>query len=340
MKRTISLIIAVVVMISMLIVSVNAAEPTSPMYYGISLADVTSPVDVVSLNEIVEGESVLQADISGDKTIKSGNYIIDLNGYTWTGRLVIEGGNVTIKDTSAEKTGKIDASQINDAIDISGGAIVDLQDITIIGAFGSGDGIFVTGSPNVTVKNCVITAGKAGIDVVSLSAVVIVEDTLFADFANFVPEKPKDARNAAVEFRNNAKVILRGNNEFEVNTIICRTATHEISFEESFVLGDNAEATFTEDVDLGMHSEHSYKSSTISYVYDETEDIPTDNVIDNPADETTNEPVNQPEEEQEVEFAGEKTETLNPNTDDFMPFIIVVTAIVFVVTVLSRKKAL
>ena len=70
--------------------------------------------------------------------------------------------------------------------------------------------------------------------------------TVFADFANVVPELSKDShgRNSAIELRNNAKVILRGANEFEVTTIICRTETHSISFAESFMLGENVTTTF------------------------------------------------------------------------------------------------
>ena len=350
MKRTISLIVAVMVMVSMLVIQVNATEVTSPLDYGISLADVTNPIDVVSPDEIVEGESILQADISGDKTIKSGNYIIDLNGHTWVGRLLIEGGNVTIKDTSAAKTGKIDASQINDAIDISGGAIVDLQDITIIGAFGSGDGIFVTGSPNVTVKNCVITAGKAGIDVVSLSAVVIVEDTLFADFANVVPELSKDShgRNSAIELRNDAKVIFKGANEFEVNTVICRTETHSISFAESFMLGENVTATFeTENTDLGNGSGNRYTANKITYVFEEPVDAPTnepadeptDNPNDNVTDDNTDGSDDESNGEQKDESASGNQEVSNPNTGDFMPFVIAVATVAFAATIIKRKRA-
>ncbi len=365
MKRTISIMIAVAIMIFMFVVPASAEVETSPMV-AFSLAEYTAPVEITAVSEIAEGESILKNDIEGDITITSGEYVIDLNGYTWVGRLLIEGGNVTVKDTSAEKTGKIDASLRADAIDVSGGAIVSLEDITVIGAFGTGDGLFVTGSPNVTIKNCVLTAGKAGIDVVSLSAVVIVEDTLFADFSNIVPEKQKDDRNAAIEFRNNAKVVLRGDNEFEQNTIICRTATHELSFEESFILGDNVEVTFTEDVDMGVYSEYAYKSTTISYVFDAPTDAPADNTTDNndaeentdnstdaPADNTTENndteentdnstdvPTEKPNEESKNETVDEnKPTTLNPNTGNYMPFVIVVAAIALVVTVLNKKRA-
>lgn len=342
MKKTISLIVIVVVMFSMLIVPVSAAEGTSPLDMGISLADVTSPAEVTKPEEIVEGESILQADISGDLTITAGEYVIDLNGYTWTGRLVIEGGNVTIKDTSTAKTGKIDASQITDAIDISGGAIVSLEDITIIGSHTSGDAIFASGSPNVTIKNCVLTAGKVGLDVMSLSVVVIVEDTVFADFANFKPDLPKDERNAAVELRNNAVVVLKGENKFEVNKIICRSNNHTTPIKESFVLGDGVTATFeSEDAVFGIFGGENYKSNIISYSYetpadesvndsnnDSTDDSVSDSTVDNSADDSNNSSVNKPAD----------SEQKNPNTGDFASLIIVVAAVALIVTVLSKKR--
>ena len=248
--------------------------------------------------------------------------------------MLVEGGNVTVKDTSAEKTGKIDASLRADAIDVSGGATVSLENITVIGAFGSGDGIFVSGSANVTIKNCVLTAGKVGIDIISLSAVVIVEDSVFADFADYVTDKEKDERNAAIEFRNNAKIVLRGENEFKVNRIICRTENQEIPFAESFVLGDNVTIAFEpEDTDIGTFGENAYKANKITYVYEapvETPDEPTGN-------ETTDKSENKSDKESEKETSDEKQETSNPNTGDLMPYVIVVAAVTFAVTIIKKK---
>ena len=355
MKRTISLIIAVVVMVSMFVIPVSAEDDTVSFYVTspldiVSLAEVTASTNVTTLSDISEGESVLQEDVAGELKITSGEYIIDLNGYTLAGRVIIEGGVVTIKDTSAAKTGKIDASQINDAIDVSGGANVSLENITVIGAYGSGDGIFVTGSANVSVKNCVITAGKAGIDNTSLSSVVIVEDTTFADFANIVPDGIKDGRNAAIEFRNNAKVVLRGDNKFEVNTIVCRTATHETSFAESFILGDNVTVTFEEDTDLGYFSEYQYTANKITYVFDESADEPVNEPEDEPADTPAgdendvpaNESEDEPNDEIDKTTGGEAKEDApaisNPNTGDFMSLVVVIAAVIFAVTVITKKR--
>lgn len=335
MKRTISMIIAVAIMVFMFVVPASAEVETSPVY-DVSLAEYTAPVEITAVSEIAEGESILKNDIEGDITITSGEYVIDLNGYTWVGRLLIEGGNVTVKDTSAEKTGKIDASLRADAIDVSGGAIVSLENITVIGAFGSGDGIFVSGSANVTVKNCVLTAGKVGVDIISLSAVVIVEDSVFADFADYVTDKEKDERNAAIEFRNNAQIILRGDNKFEVNKVICRTADHTISFENSFVLGENVTATFTEDVDMGVHAEYEYKSTAIAYSFVETEADSENKPIDETTDKSTDESAdNTTDNSQE----SDKSEISNPNTGDFVSFVIIVATVAFAATVLSKKRA-
>ena len=326
MKRTISTIIAVAIMVFMFVVPASAEVETSPVY-DVSLAEYTAPVEITAVSEIAEGESILKNDIEGDITITSGEYVIDLNGYTWVGRLLVEGGNVTVKDTSAEKTGKIDASLRADAIDVSGGAIVSLENITVIGAFGSGDGIFVSGSANVTIKNCVLTAGKVGIDIISLSAVVIVEDSVFADFADYVTDKEKDERNAAIEFRNNAKIVLRGENEFKVSRIICRTENQEIPFAESFVLGDNVTIAFEpEDTDLGTFGENEYKANNITYVYEAPIETPNEPTINEPADETTSEP-----------SVDSKPEASNPNTGDLIPCIVAVAVVVFAATIIRRK---
>ena len=230
MKRTISLIIAIAVMVSMFIVPVSAA-------------------DVTSVDAIVPGESVLQSDIGNGASVKiitTGEYVIDLNGYKWTGRMEISGDAVvTIKDSSTAKTGTIDASQSGDGIDVKGNAVVVLENITVIGGLDGGDAIFVGGEPTITAKNCVLTAGKVGIDNTSSASTIIVEDTTFADFADYAPGLGKDGqgRNGAIELRAGAKVTLKGNNTFTVNTIIARD-NHTSEIKDSFVYGENASATF------------------------------------------------------------------------------------------------
>ncbi len=256
MKRTISLIIAIAVMVSMFIVPVSAA-------------------DVTDVAAIAPGESVLQSNI-GDGTsvtnIGSGDYVIDLNGYKWTGKLIITGGNVTIKDTSAAKTGTIDASQSGDGIDVSGNAVVVLENITVIGGLDGGDAIFVGGAPSITAKNCVLTAGKVGIDNTSSASTIVVEDTTFADFADYAPGLGKDGqgRNGAIELRAGAKVTLKGNNTFTINTIIARSG-HTSEIKDSFVYGDNASATFGE---VSTIAGGNYTATTITYTYEAPEATP------------------------------------------------------------------
>ena len=250
MKRTISLIIAIAVMVSMFIVPVSAA-------------------DVTSADAIVAGESVLQNDVAKiGFAITSGDYVIDLNGYKWTGSLSISGGNVIIKN------GTVDASQVGDAITVSGSAVVVLDGVTVIGAFGGGDAIFVDpGTPDLTIKNCVLTAGKAGIDNTNATATVKVENTKFADFT--YGSKDPYNRNCAVELRNGAKITFNGANEFEVTQVIRRTNTHSAAFSECLLGGENVTISFADtDTDIGAGSSNQYHANTITYVYEAPEATP------------------------------------------------------------------
>ena len=286
MKRTISLIIAIAVMVSMFIVPVSAA-------------------DVTAVSEIAPGESVLQGNISGTLTITSGDYVIDLNGHEWVGQIFIQGGNVTIKDTSTEAIGGIDASNMGDAIDISGGTLV-LEDTIVVGAHTSGDAVFVSGG-NVTIRGCILTAGKVGLDVTSSAATVVVEDTVFADFESTGLPKDGAGRNAAIELRNNAKVALNGYNFFLVDKVICRSNTHSASFEDSFVLGENVTATFTDETDLGSESGNPYLGATITYEYEDPTAEPTTEPTTEPTVEPTVEPTAEPTSEPTTEPTVEPT---------------------------------
>ena len=311
MKRTISLIIAIAVMVAMFIVPVSAE--------GISdVADITG-----------EGEWELDDDITGKIDIASGDYVIDLAGCVLTGQIVITGGSLTITDSSADKTGSVNALTLGDAIDIKGGDVT-LDGITVVGAHTSGDAVFVEGSPNVTIKNCILTAGKVGIDATSAEASIVVENTTFADFEEYSEGNPKDARNAAIEFRNNANVELKGENKFEVSTIICRSNTHTASFADSFTLGENVTATFSDVVDLGSGSGNPYNATTITYSYNGT---------------TTSAPSTTPDNGGSTSTPDNSGSTSTPNTNnnantgDFMSLVIVVAAAALVVTVLSKKRA-
>ena len=289
MKRTISLIIAIAVMVSMFIVPVSAA-------------------DVTSADAIVAGESVLQNDVAKiGFPITSGDYVIDLNGYKWTGSLSISGGNVTIKN------GTVDASQVGDAITVSGSAVVVLDGVTVIGAYGGGDAIFVDpGTPDLTIKNCVLTAGKAGIDNTNATATVKVENTNFADFT-YGPKDPTN-RNCAVELRNGAKITFNGANEFEVTQVIRRTNTHSAAFSECLLGGENVTISFADtDTDLGDGSGNQYHANTITYVYEAPEATPTATAEATPTATATAEPTVEPTSEPTVEPTTEPT--VEPTTE-------------------------
>ena len=143
---------------------------------------VTPPVGgntVTDLSQITAGNNTLAANVStigiGAKSLSSGTYVIDLAGYTWTGQLAVSGtADVTIIDSRAGKTGKIDASNAGDAIDVSGSAKLTLDGVKVLGSYGSGDAVFVSGGTVVS-NNSILAAGKAGIDVTSSSASITVQ---------------------------------------------------------------------------------------------------------------------------------------------------------------------
>jgi len=316
MKRTISLIIAVAVMVAMFIVPVSAADEVY-----------TTATEIAS-----EGDWELAGDITGMLTISSGTYVIDLNGWTWEGQILIHDGDVTIIDSSADKTGLIDATALGDAIDIKAGSLT-LDGITVIGAHTSGDAVFVDGG-DVTIKNCVLTAGKAGLDTTSSAATVVVENTTFADFEDYAGDQPKDAsgRNCAIELRGNAKVTLNGKNKFDVATIICRTNTHTTPIADSFEKGADVTISFAgADAELCVHEGNPYNSNTITYSYAGTTTTPDNGGSTTPDNGGSTTPDN----------GGSTTPDNNNNADtgDFMSLVIVVAAAALVVTVLSKKRA-
>lgn len=223
---------------------------------------------VTSLSGIVEGNNVLGADISGTKNISSGTYVIDLAGFKWTGNLVISGtADVTIMDSSAGKTGLIDASQMGDAIETGGSAKLTLDAVKVIGGVASGDAVFVKESATVVSNNSILSAGKAGIDVTSASASVTVNGGSFPEFTSGA----LDERNAAIELRWNANVTLNGDIDFTVNRIVARktdnsVACHTNAIADSIVCGANASATFTAETAV-VDPYPNYNVTEITYTY-------------------------------------------------------------------------
>ena len=218
---------------------------------------------VTSLSGIVEGNNVLGADISGTKNISSGTYVIDLAGYTWTGQLAVSGtADVTIMDSSAGKTGLLDASTMGDAIDVSGSAKLTLDAVKVLGAYGSGDAVFISGGTVIS-NNSDLAAGKAGLDITSASASVTVNGGTFSAFPA-TAEHPVDERNCAIEFRANATVTLNGDIDFTVNRLIARDG-HTNTFAASVTTGENVTVSYTADATFTSNTSYRYTDMTYTY---------------------------------------------------------------------------
>ena len=148
---------------------------------------------------------------------EKGNLIVDLNGYTWENSdKIIEliSGTVSVYDSSEAKTGTITATG-DDTINIQSGNAT-FKDITVYGAVDSADGIFILGG-NVTVENCTVSSGKAGINVDNRNGNAVV-NVKGGKFANYTDSKDASGRNCAIELRNNASnVTLSGDITFETN---------------------------------------------------------------------------------------------------------------------------
>jgi len=91
-KATLKILIVSIIIASMMLIGTLTAFAAD--------VDVTEDIGAA-------GDYKLASDISGNVTLTSGNYTIDLNGCTWTGSLTIQGATVTIIDSSAEKNGLI-----------------------------------------------------------------------------------------------------------------------------------------------------------------------------------------------------------------------------------------
>lgn len=229
---------------------------------GGSTTPPVSGTTVTTVDAIAAGTNVLGANIAGGKNISSGTYVIDLAGYKWTGQLFVSGtADVTIMDSSAGKTGVFDATTMGDGIDVSGGKIT-LDGVKVIGGFGSGDALFVSGGTVVS-NNSILCAGKAAIDVTSASASVTVNGGTFATFPA-TPSTPADERNCAIEFRSNAKVTFNGDISFDVNRLICRDG-HTNSFAASVTTGENVTVSFTDAARFTGNTSYQYTDMTYTY---------------------------------------------------------------------------
>ena len=226
------------------------------------------PVSVTSVDDFAKGpgEYKLANDITGifHTPGEGGKYVIDLNGKTWTATADIllqvkDNAEVIVKNgTLVSKEGA------QDTIDIIGNAKLTLVDVTVKGNVGSADAIFINGGSTavIVIDNCDLSAGKAGIDNTSAAADVTV---IGGKFSVYGEGAEGNGRSCAIELRNNAKIKLVGDINFEQNAIICRTATHTNSWADSFILSEGAKLEFSADVDLGSGSGNQYTQVKATY---------------------------------------------------------------------------
>ena len=229
---------------------------------GVALSNDDAPLQPMDASNIQAGTTVLDRDVKGQLNIGSGTYVIDLAGHTWTHSaiaLYIDGANVTVIDSVGG--GKIHVKG-NDAIDIEAGSLT-ATGITVIAESSGMDAIFVGGG-TVVANNCTLDGGKSGINASASAVDITVNGGTFANDYD-----GGDGRDAAFEFRNNAKVKLNGDIQF-VESDIIRRANHSQAWADSFVvLDDKATVAFASasDSDIGVHSNHQYYANAINYTY-------------------------------------------------------------------------
>ena len=254
---------------------VDFTDGTSEVFWKATVAvageaadDVVAGGDVTSDSDFAKGpgEYKLVSDITGKfhTPAVGGKYVIDLNGKTWTaeGDILLQ-----IKDNSEViiKNGTLVSTKAaQDTIDVIGNAKLTLQNVTIKGNVGSADAIFINGGSTavIVIDNCDLSAGKAGIDNTSAAADVTV---IGGKFSVYGEGAEGNGRSCAIELRNNAKIKLVGDINFEQNAIICRTATHTNSWADSFILSEGAKLEFSADVDLGSGSGNQYTQVKATY---------------------------------------------------------------------------
>ena len=129
-----------------------------------------------------------------------------------------------------------------DTINIQSGDAT-FKDITVYGAVDSADAIFILGG-NVTVENCTVSSGKAGINVDNRNGNAVV-NVKGGKFANYTDSKDALGRNCAIELRNDASnVTLSGDITFETNVIISKAAS-TVAIKDAIKAGEGYTVTFT-----------------------------------------------------------------------------------------------
>lgn len=282
--------------------------------------------------------------------------IIDLNGYTWTSDdvvLKIINGNVTVYDSSPNKTGKIESSA-NDAVTISNGSLY-IKDITVVANGGGMDAIFVDGG-NVIVENCILSAEKACIDASNASEAGGAPANISVNGGKFANYSAPGDRNCAIELRNSGsagpRVTLTGNIEFENNKLLMRE-DYTQDFAWAILAGENATVEFAA---VQAHaSRTNYKTSAITYAYNgpvapeteaATEAPATDAATEAPTtDAATEAPTTSAATSAVTSATTTATTTASGEAGDgsILPIILVIVAVVAVaavaaVVVIKKKK--
>ena len=254
---------------------VDFTDGTSEVFWKSTVAvageikeDVVAGGDVTSAEDFAKGpgEYKLVNDITGifHTPAAGGKYVIDLNGKTWTATADIL---LQVKDNAEViiKNGTLVSTEgAQDTIDVVGNAKLTLVNVIVKGNVGSADAIFVNGGSTavIVLDNCDLSAGKAGIDNTSNVADVTV---IGGKFSVYGEGAEGNGRSCAIELRNNAKIKLVGDVNFEQNAIICRTQTHTNSWADSFILSEGAKLEFSADVDLGSASGNQYTQVKATY---------------------------------------------------------------------------
>lgn len=137
MKKKLSIVLACALLISLFgVLNVHAA-------------------DISALSEISgSGTYTLTGDTDEGATFTAGDIVLDLNGHTVTGQIVVQGANLTIKDSSAEGAGKVvcPAGVDLDTLNVLGGSLT-VDGGTIEAGDAGNDGIWVEGGAVVTVND-------------------------------------------------------------------------------------------------------------------------------------------------------------------------------------------
>jgi hypothetical protein len=215
MKKVFSVILAIAMIVCMSSISAFAAGET----------EVSNAMGIGDA-----GNYKLTADIIGSYEFKDGTYVIDLNGHMITGSITVNGADVTINDSSADKTGGV-YTDSNDAIMVDAGKLV-ANGIQVTTMRSDCDGFFVGGG-EVIINDCEIIAQNAGVQSKAASAKVVVNGGSIVSTLN------------ALKVKNDAVIEVGGDltmsGTMNVDTNTC-TAAHTV--EKAFVASEGYEIVF------------------------------------------------------------------------------------------------